>query len=230
MADPIVDYLTYLLVDDYAAVTRVSAVFRSLVWYLSYRHGVPLPNPAQDLYLFDGARSALDAIRTPAEIRHSLGSAPLFVEAPADLIDRLAASATIASYREGETIVVETRQHDVFVLDRGRARMMLRDGAGNELHVLDLGPGQIFGLVSDLTLYGHDVVVVAITDCEVVCVPAAASAELASNGQLTTAIDQITGSRRRRCERVLRRASGNVVSPDGSGVVDPAADRDRGAG
>lgn len=230
IADPIVDYQTYLWIDDYAAVTRVQADFRSLVWYLSYRHGVPLPNPAQDLYVFDGARSALDAIRTPAEIRHSLESAPLFAEAPADLLDRLAASASIASYREGETIVVETRQHDVFVLDRGRAKMILRDPVGNELHVLDLGPGQIFGLVSDLTIRGHDVVVLAITDCEVVRVPAADTAELASNGQLAAAIDQLTGSRRRRCERVLRRASGTVVSLDGSGDLDPAADRDRGDG
>ena len=58
IADPVVDYQAFMWVDDFAIVPRVRADFASLVWYLSYRHGVPLPNPAQDLYLFDGVQTA----------------------------------------------------------------------------------------------------------------------------------------------------------------------------
>ena len=57
IADPVVDYQAYMWIDDYTITPRVQADFASLVWYLSYRRGVPLPNPAQDLYLFDGNAS-----------------------------------------------------------------------------------------------------------------------------------------------------------------------------
>ena len=59
IADPVVDYQAYMWIDDYSMQPRVRADFASLVWYLSYRHGVPLPNPAQDLYLFDGTAAAV---------------------------------------------------------------------------------------------------------------------------------------------------------------------------
>ncbi|MBT8240676.1 MAG: mechanosensitive ion channel family protein, partial [Acidimicrobiia bacterium] len=54
IADPVVDYEAKMWIEDYAIAPRVKADLGALVWYLTYRHDVPLPNPAQDLYLFDG--------------------------------------------------------------------------------------------------------------------------------------------------------------------------------
>ncbi len=72
IADPVVDYQAYMWIDDYSIRPRVQADFAALVWYLSYRHGVPLPNPAQDLYLFDGNASALASQVSSADVRRAL--------------------------------------------------------------------------------------------------------------------------------------------------------------
>ncbi len=50
-------------IEDYSLAPQVEADFGALVWYLSYRHDVPLPNPAQDVYVFDGAKSRCRSTR-----------------------------------------------------------------------------------------------------------------------------------------------------------------------
>ena len=61
IADPVVDYQASMWIEDYSLAPQVEADFGALVWYLSYRHDVPLPNPAQDVYVFDGAKTAIEA-------------------------------------------------------------------------------------------------------------------------------------------------------------------------
>ncbi len=120
IADPIVDYQAFMWIDDFAIAPRVRADFASLVWYLSYRHGVPLPNPAQDLYLFDGVQTAIAAQVTPADVRRALLDAPLLAEVSDEVLDRLAAASSIATYETGEVIVASADERDVFVLADGQ--------------------------------------------------------------------------------------------------------------
>ena len=56
--DPLMGYEVDMWVSDYSVVPRVRSDFGSLVWYQSHRHGVPLPSPAQDLFLHDSAAEA----------------------------------------------------------------------------------------------------------------------------------------------------------------------------
>jgi small-conductance mechanosensitive channel len=215
IADPIVDYQAYMWIDDFAIVPRVRADFASLVWYLSYRHGVPLPNPAQDLYLFDGVASADAAQISSADVRRALLDAPLLAEASDDVLDRLAAGSSIDSYQAGEVIIGPGDRSDLYVLAHGQARLLLRSDDGDALGILDQSAGEVLGVLGALTGAAHDPVVVAVTDCRVIRIPSeTAGTALASSTGLATALEQLGISRRRRCERVLRRTQRSIEQDD----------------
>jgi len=218
IADPVVDYQAYMWVDDYSIVPRVKADFGSLVWYLSYRHDVPLPNPAQDLYLFDGARTALESQVGSSELRSALLRAPLMAELGDDALDRLAASSSLASYQQGEAIIDAGALRDLLVLDQGRAQIVLRASDADDINVLELGAGEVFGVLDGPVQASQDVVVLAMTDCEVVRVPSEAAAQAISLAPgLASALEQLSASRRRRIDRVLRRSRrAPVVEPAGA--------------
>lgn len=224
IADPVVDYQAYMWVADHSITPRVRADFASLVWYLSYRHGVPLPNPAQDLYLFDGTRSAIEAQVSPADVRQALLRSPLLSEVADEVLDRVAAASSIETYQQGEVIVVSgTDELDVLV--DGSARLLLRSSSDVDRLVVDHQPGEVLGLLGGFADPEYDAVVVADSDCRIVRVPAdAASVALAGSTELAAALEQLGTSRRRRCDRVLRRVqrSGEQVAD----ATEPGA-RDR---
>ena len=206
IADPVVDYQAYMWIDDFAITPRVRADFASLVWYLSYRHGVPLPNPAQDLYLFDGTQSAVASQVSSADVRRALLGAPLFAAVADDVLDHLAGASVIDTYQEGEVIVAPGDERDLFVLDAGRAHLVLRAEGLGDLDVLDHDPGELLGVLGDLPDAAQHVVVLAVTDCRVVRIPAdAAATALTASSRLAAGLEQLRVSRRRRCERIVRR-------------------------
>jgi CRP-like cAMP-binding protein len=193
-------------IDDYSIAPRVRADFASLVWYLSYRHDVPLPNPAQDLYLFDGAATAIEAQVSPGDVRQALLRSPLMSEVADDVLDQVAKASTIETYQQGEVILV-TVADELDVLVDGSARLVLRSSSGAEMFVLDHQPGEVLGLLGGFADPEYEAFVVADSDCRIVRVPAhAASASLAGSNELATALEQLGTSRRRRCQRVVRRA------------------------
>jgi small-conductance mechanosensitive channel len=107
IADPVVDYEASMWIEDYTIAPQVKADFGALVWYLSYRHDVPLPNPAQDLYLFDGAKTAIESQITSADIRRRLVDAPMTGDLDDDTLDQLASrrSASTSAARRSSSKV-----------------------------------------------------------------------------------------------------------------------------
>ncbi len=210
MADPVVDYEAFMWIEDYTIAKRVKADFGALVWYLSYRHDVPLPNPAQDLYLFDGAQTAIENQVTAADLRRRIADMPLLRAVDDDVLDHLAAAASLVQYQRGETIIVEGAQRDLLLLHQGRARLALRRDDAEDLDVLDIEAGDFVGVLAEPPEGGGSPVVIAATDCDVVRVPpeAAARAVLAVP-DLAAVLDQLAVTRRRRIERVLRRSVGD---------------------
>jgi small-conductance mechanosensitive channel len=208
IADPVVDYQASMWIEDYTIAPQVKADFGALVWYLSYRHDVPLPNPAQDLYLFDGAKTAIESRVTTADIRRRLIDIPLIGNIGEDVLDRLAAAASIGQYQRGETITTEGEQRDLLLLHQGRARLVLRREGANDLEVLDIEAGEVFGVLDEPPESDRAALVVAATDCEVVRVPPeAAGGAISLAPDLAAVLEQLAVTRRRRIERVLRRAS-----------------------
>jgi len=212
IADPVVDYQASMWIEDYSLAPQVEADFGALVWYISYRHDVPLPNPAQDVYVFDGAKAAVEAQVTTAEVRRRIADIPLVAALDDDALDKLAAVASIGQYRSGETIIEEGTQHDLLLMHAGRARLVLRRENAEDLNVVDIEAGEAFGVLTESPVSDR-ALVVAITDCEVLRIPPEGSGRaIAIAPDLADVLDQLAATRRRRIERVLRR-SGREVDP-----------------
>lgn len=210
IADPVVDYQASMWIDDYALAPQVKADFGALVWYLSYRHDVPLPNPAQDLYLFDGARTAIENQVTTADIRRRIADMPLLAGLEDGALDNLAAVASIGQYQRGEIIVEDGAQHDLLLLHEGRARLMLRRDDTDELNVVDIEAGDVLAVLNEPPSSGR-ALVVAVTDCEIVRIPPeGASRAITVAPDLADVLEQLAVTRRRRIERVLRRSNAPV--------------------
>ena len=234
IADPVVDYAAYMWIDDYSITPRVRADFSSLVWYLSYRHDVPLPNPAQDLYLFDGATTALAAQTSSADVRRALAHTSLFAEASDDVLDAVAAASSIERYQAGEVMLDSDTTSDLCLLDDGRARLVLEGDGTARIDVLEHATGEVLGLLGEPPSGDRRAVVIATTDCRIVRISAAAAAGAVSGSDaLAAALEQLRASRRRRCERVLRRTqrsevalpagadTGTDAPPDVAAATDP---------
>jgi CRP-like cAMP-binding protein len=204
-------------IDDFALAPQVKADFGALVWYLSYRHDVPLPNPAQDLYLFDGAKTAIESQITMTDVRRRVIEAPLMRDLDDEVIDELSATASVDQYRRGETIVPKGGQGGLSLLHRGRARLVLRspDADADDVDVLDLEAGEVFGLLGHEVETDRAALVIALTDCEVVNVPAEAARRAISLAPgLASALEQMNLARQRRTARVLRRAVTSATDGD----------------
>jgi small-conductance mechanosensitive channel/CRP-like cAMP-binding protein len=212
IADPVVDYQALMWIEDYTIAPQVKADFGALVWYMSYRHDVPLPNPAQDLYLFDGAKTAIESQITSADVRKRIANAPLTTDLGDDVLDKLAATSSVGRYRRGETIIVEGAQNDLFVLTDGRAALVLTHDGEVELEVLDFEPGEMFGVLNEPPDAQRTALVVARTDCEVVRIPPEAAGQaIAVAPDLAGLLEQIAATRQRRIDRVIRRSARTVA-------------------
>lgn len=211
IADPVVDYEASMWIDDFTVAPRVKADFGALVWYLSYRHGVPLPNPAQDVFIFDGAKAAIENEITASDLREHIVESRLLAELDDDVTDRLAAGARLAQYQRGEIIVAEGGRHDLLLLHSGQAALVLRDvddPSAADIDVLDIEAGELFGLLEETQHAGRIAVILAATDCDVVRIaPDVAEYAISQAPELSLALDQIGVTRRRRIERVIRRAN-----------------------
>jgi small-conductance mechanosensitive channel/CRP-like cAMP-binding protein len=203
--DPLMGYEVDLWVDDFTVVPRVRSEFGSLVWYQSHRMGVPLPSPAQDLYLHDAAAVAAAAVPKPATIRAGLQRSPLLAMLGDAEIDGLVSSSRPARYAAGELMVDSaSAARDLIVMVAGRAVLVLIEPGHDEAIVGDLGAGETIGILDDPRGDGRILAVRAVTDCEVVVVDAAAASDVASrHTELAAAFNRLRQIRARRVERLL---------------------------
>jgi CRP-like cAMP-binding protein len=198
-------YEVHLWIDDYAIVPRVRGDFGALVWYQSHRHNVPLPSPAQDLFLHDPVAEAEAAKPTLAQLRADVTTSPLLAQLPDADLDRLAQAARRARYRAGELVLdsgSETR--DVMVITEGAARLVLLEPGRDEAMVGEVEAGDIVGLLDSRRGDGRLVALRAVTDCVVVAVPADVVGDVGSrHSDVVAAFNRITASRQRRIARLV---------------------------
>lgn len=224
--DPLMGYAVHLWIDDYRIAPRVSSDFGSLVWYASQRHDVPLPSPAYDLYVHDGAA---DAAGRPdsAELRRRLETSPLLAELDDRELEVLGRAASPRWFAAGEVVSVPGGGADLRLLWRGRARVVALVTGGADIEVTELGPGDLVGLMEDADRGTVHTQVIAVTDCQIVTVPAEeAGAAIGRTPAVAAAVQQVTASRRRRVERltagVAGHAAGNGAATD-DGQATPAS-------
>lgn len=216
--DPLMGYEVDMWIEDYRLAPKVASTFGTRVWYASHRHDVPLPSPAQDLYLYDGVEAGEAGIPDRAEIRRRLRISALLAQLDDDGLDRLAASSRGVRFAEDEVILQSGREASgLYVLWSGSARMSIEvDGAS--MTVADLARGDVFGLLGRSDQWPNPPVTTAVTDCEVVIVDSAAAQTVTShNPPLATALNQVTSARRRRVDRVIEGVTRRLAieaSPD----------------
>jgi small-conductance mechanosensitive channel len=215
--DPLMGYDVQMWIDDHTITPRVKSDFGALVWYQSHRMGVPLPSPAFDLYHHDPIQEAADAKLTPEELALRIRHAPVLSGLGDDDIAELAAASRQVRYRAGETILAPgVVDRDTFVLWEGRVRIV---SSAEPSRFIDLGAGDIFGVMSGATRSEDPPAVVALTDCEVVVVEGDVVGAVASRDpELMNAWDKITTIRSRRVMPSLyqerKSADERASSPD----------------
>ncbi|MDG1267047.1 MAG: mechanosensitive ion channel [Ilumatobacter sp.] len=205
--DPLMGYQVHMWIADFAIEPVVRTDFGSLVWYQSHRHGVPLPNPAQDLFLYDGVAAGEARLPTPAELRAVLAKSQLLVSLGDVDLDRLAHSSRMERFSVGE-VMVDTRSssQDLLLIAEGRAVLNLVEDDGTETGVAELSVGDTVGLLGDAPGEGRHLSSLALSDCVVLVVEAAVSAEIGSrNAEVAAAFNRTVTLRRRRVERMLER-------------------------
>lgn len=203
--DPLMGYDVFMWVADYAVVPRVRSDFGALVWYMSQRHNVPLPSPAQDLFLHDPVAEAKAAAPTLASLRAALTTSALLAELPDGDVDRLAQRSRPARFRAGELMFdPASEERDLLVLIEGKARLVLLEPGADESVVNDVNVGDIVGLLDARRGSDRLVAVRASTDCEVVVFAAQAFDEVASrHAEVVAALNRLVALRQRRVARLI---------------------------
>ncbi len=227
--DPLMGYEVDLWVSDFASVPRIRSDFGSLVWYQSHRLGVPLPSPAQDLFIHDAAAEAEAAKPTPAAIRAGLQKSPLLGLLDDDELDRLVPASRLARFAAGELMVESTSStRDLMVLLDGRATLVLIEVGSDDAIVGDIANGETVGMLESPRGEERMIAVRAVTDCEVVIVGAAAASDITSrHAELAAAFNRLRTIRARRVDRLLSArarlaaATVNPESPDARDEIAP---------
>jgi small-conductance mechanosensitive channel len=211
--DPVMGYEVQMWIRSYDILPQVESDFGALVWYQSHRHDVPLPSPAQDLFLHDGATAGDDPRATPSELRRRILSSPLLSSLADQDVDRLVSAATPERFAAGERIVDAAREdRDLLLLVEGTAGIVLIDERGT-VKADEMRAGEMLGLVRPKGVEG-EVRIVAVSDCEVVRVEAETAAlAVSANTGVSTALNQLIESRMRRIERLA--SSRSVALEDG---------------
>ncbi len=213
--DPLMGYDVHLWVDDFEIVPRVKGDFGALVWYQSHRHNVPLPSPAQDLFLHDPVAEAKAAEPTLADHRAAICSSPILAELADEDLDRLAQAARLSRYRGGELMVDASNEaRDLLVVVEGSARLLLLEPGFDEAVVSEVGVGDVVGLLDARGGDSRTVALRAVTDCEVVVLPGELVGQIGSrNAEIVAAFNRLVAQRRRRITRVLERRTRPVALP-----------------
>lgn len=208
--DPLMEYEVQVWVDDHGTTPRVRSDLAGLIWYWSERLDVPLPSPAQDLYLWDGPTTAAAELAPAHELRAHLADSPMLQALPERELDLLAAAAHRVRYAAGETLDhgldsgLDRGHHRLCVLHTGRARLVIDLADGTRATVAELARGDLFGLLHHERNAGGTTTVVAMTDCDVVEVDGAtADIVVGRNPALADAMTHLASARRRRVDVLL---------------------------
>lgn len=212
--DPLMTYELQVWIDDHTQTPRIRSDLAGLVWYWSERLDVPLPSPAQDLYLWDGATvaaSKADAAHGDDEVRRRLLRSALLATIPETDLDQLATSGHRQLFAAGEVITTAGPRRDraLQLLTEGRATLEIELADGRTVVVADLPIGDLIGVERWDRTDQAAPRVRAVTDCEVVVVDRAVAELVAGrNPGLADAIGHLVAARDRRLERLVRTALG----------------------
>lgn len=136
----------------------------------------------------------------PSDAATALRALPLFAGAAEDELERLVAQAFPRRLTRGQVLFVEgERSEHLFVVDRGRVKVLVASPRGDELVLSVLGPGHCLGELSVLDGADRSATAVALEDVALWVVPAdAVRALLRRSPAVTLAVAEELAQRVRR--------------------------------
>jgi CRP/FNR family transcriptional regulator, cyclic AMP receptor protein len=140
---------------------------------------------------------------------------PLFAELSADELERIARVAVPRSYPKGVRVLHEGDQGDAcYIVRTGDLRVTREHPDGRAIALATLGPGDIFGELAMLDGAARSASVEALTDCELLALPAAdVRSLLRSSAEITTKlVIALTRRLRESNERISRQSFQTVPS------------------
>lgn len=220
--DPVMGYEVDLWVNDYAIVPRVESDFGSLVWYQSHRHDVPLPSPAQDIFIHDAQAEAEAAKPKPGDIRRGLQRSALLALLSDDDIDRIVPATRQLRYAVGELMIdSQSTRRELMVMVEGQAVLELVEPGFDNVAIGELSGGETVGVLEGLLGESRFLALRAVTDCEVLVVGTDAASSIGSrNADLAAAFNRMSSARQRRVQRVVAARAATETTPE---LDDPSA-------
>lgn len=142
--------------------------FMTRGWYAARRHGLTLSFPTRRSDAGDQADLAAWGVARPAEL---LRRFPQFAVANDEALAGLDSKVTVKTYARGERLVSEgERLPGLYLILSGKASLSIRDVAGQEQEIAQVGPGEYFGESTLLSGQASEVSVTALEDLEVLVI------------------------------------------------------------
>jgi CRP-like cAMP-binding protein len=143
------------------AVLELRSALQEQIWYALQRAGQSIPFPVRELR----ARRR-EAQQTGMPSTAALAGSGLFRVMAADQLQQLAAAGQVLTFAPGEAIVREGESGDcLYQLLAGQVEVLKAVGAGRQVSVRQLGPGEHFGEMTLLLDQPRSATVRALEEC-----------------------------------------------------------------
>ncbi len=183
---------------DFRDLVEVRDKVLSQVFYAAKRHQLTIPLPTRTLYHVDRGEA------TPVDARHSilgtLQAVPLFRVLPAEILQELAATATVRHYGAGERIVRQgSADEGLYVIQSGSVALSLQDRGGERHEIASLAAGDIFGEMALLRSAPSPFSVTVTRDADIIILDHAVISQLIAEHNLFASEMNDFIDERRRC-------------------------------
>ena len=211
--DSSINYDLRVWLVGYDNVPAVRDALFSGVWYEARRSGLTIPFPIRTTLNYDGP--AADAAAHPAATAADFRAAEAFRTASAAELEALAAAATRQRFAAGEAILTPGGPYrTLFVVLSGTVELWVprpprrgrkADAAGGRVTIGELGRGDLLGTVGLLPAGEATTAATALTECELLGVPAAdVRALLDGDRKLARELASLVEARRDAVRRAAR--------------------------
>ncbi|HEY1959135.1 MAG TPA: mechanosensitive ion channel family protein [Polyangiaceae bacterium] len=192
--------------DQFQRWGAVEGEVRDRIWYALAREGIEMAWPTQELFLHEVNDEMLARQRSAKFARNvdALRAVDFLAALPASEIEKLARSAEVHLYAEGEVIVKKgDTADDMYIVQEGEVAVLMPadHGFGEKREVAKLDAGKFFGEMALMTGEPRSADVVARKDSELVVVSHGAfHATLAAHPELAKTVSRIIAERQQKLD------------------------------
>ncbi|MFN7715763.1 MAG: cyclic nucleotide-binding domain-containing protein [Pseudanabaenaceae cyanobacterium] len=172
--DSSINYEVKFFIEDYGDLESIRDRFMTRVWYAAQRQHLSIPFPIRTLYHFNGP--ATQTQNNAKKFTESLRAIPDFI--PLDQTENngqiAAQEVMLQHFAAGEKAIRQGYPSNaLYIIISGRAVLTICNPSGREQEIMTLKAGEFFGITTLFSDEPSTVSVIAMTDLEVMMIPAA---------------------------------------------------------